>query len=262
MNPSHLQAHGVTFSYNHKPVLDGVTIEVLPGEIVGLLGPNGSGKSTLIKLLSRVLIPQQGRVWIDGHEFGRLGQSHVARRIAVATQGLEMPTGFTAFEVVLMGRTPHLSWRQSESARDHEIARAAMQATGTWNLADRYVDHLSGGERQRVVIARALAQEPQVLLLDEATAHLDVHHQIEIMEITQRLVRERGLAVLIIFHDLNLAAQYCDRIVLLKDGRVFANGSPREVITRAALRAVYGVEMCVFPHPGNQLPAALIASKC
>ena len=261
MNPSHLQAQGVTFSYNHKPVLDGVNIQVLPGEMVGLLGPNGSGKSTLIKLLSRVLVPQQGRVWIDGHELGRLGQSQVARRIAVVPQVFEMPTGFTAFEVVLMGRTPHLSWRQSESARDHEIARAAMQATGTWNLADRYVDHLSGGERQRIVIARALAQEPQVLLLDEATAHLDVHHQIEIMEITQRLVRERGLAVLIIFHDLNLAAQYCDRIVLLKDGRVFANGSPREVITRDALRAVYGVEMCVFPHPGNQLPAALIASK-
>ncbi|MBI4787759.1 MAG: heme ABC transporter ATP-binding protein [Chloroflexi bacterium] len=261
MNPIHLRGQDITFSYNHKPVLDGISIQVLPGEIVGLLGPNGSGKSTLIKLLSRVLVPQDGRVWIDGHELSRLGQRQIARRIAVVPQVFEMPTGFTAFEVVLMGRTPHLSWLQSESACDREIARAAMLATGTWSLADRYVDQLSGGERQRVIIARALAQEPQVLLLDEATAHLDVRHQIEIMEIVQRFARERELAVLIIFHDLNLAAQYCDRIVLLKDGKVFANGSPREVITREGLRAVYGVEMCVFPHPDNQLPAALIASK-
>ncbi len=261
MNSIHLRAQGITFAYNHKPVLEGVNLELVPGEMVGLMGPNGSGKSTLIKLLSRVLTPQQGGVWIEGEELTSLGQRQVAQRIAVVPQVFEMPTGFTAFEVVLMGRTPHLTWLHSESARDCEIARTAMQATGTWDLADRYVDQLSGGERQRVVIARALAQEPQMLLLDEATAHLDVRHQIEIMNITRRLMLERGLAVLIIFHDLNLAAQYCDRIVLLKDGRVFASGSPREVITREALRAVYGVEMCVFPHPGNQRPAALIVSR-
>lgn len=261
MIPIHLRAQGITFSYNHKPVLDGVSLELVPGEMVGLMGPNGSGKSTLIKVLSRALNPQRGAVSLDDLSLATLNQSQIARRMAVVPQVFELPTGFTAFEVVLMGRTPHLTFLQSESECDYEIARTAMQATGTWDLADRYVDQLSGGERQRVVIARALAQEPQVLLLDEATAHLDVRHQIEIMDIIRRLMTERNLTVLIVFHDVNLAAQFCDRIILLKDGRVFASGHPREVITSQALRAVYGVEMFVIPHPGNQLPTALIASK-
>jgi iron complex transport system ATP-binding protein len=261
MNTIHLRAEGVAFSYNHKPILDGIDLDLRPGEMVGLIGPNGAGKSTLVKLLSRALNPQRGRVWLDGHALNAFKQDEVARRIAVVPQVFEMPVGFTAFEIVLMGRTPHLGMLKSESARDLEIARAAMQATGTAHLAERAINHLSGGERQRVVIARALAQEPEILLLDEPTAHLDVAHQIEVMEIARRLKRERALAILGVFHDVNLAAQYCDRIVMLKDGRVFAIGSPNAVITRDALRAVYGVEMYVFPHPHNQLPTALIAGK-
>jgi len=261
MKPIQLRAEEIVFAYNHKPILDGVSIALHPGEIVGLAGPNGAGKSTLIHLLSRVLTPQQGHVWLDDRALDQLSSAQVARRIAVVPQVFDLPTGFTAFELVMMGRTPHLGWLKSESARDVKIVRAAMESTGTWHLANRPIHHLSGGERQRLVLARALAQEPQILLLDEPTAHLDVAHQIEVMEIAQRLKRERALAVLGVFHDLNLAAQYCDRIVLIKDGRVFAAGDPASVITVETLRAVYGIEMCVFPHPKNHLPAALIVGR-
>ena len=261
MNVLHLYAEKVSFAYNGKLVLDRVDLEVRAGEVVGLIGPNGSGKSTLINLLSRVLIPPRGRVWLNGCELRCLQPSEIARRVAVVPQVFDLPAGFAALEIVLMGRTPHLGWLQPESARDLEIARAAMEATGIWHLANQFVHQLSGGERQRVVVARALAQEPQVLLLDEPTAHLDVRHQIEVMDIVRRLKQERALSMLGVFHDLNLAVQYCDRIVLLKDGRVFAAGAPASVITGDVLRAVYGIEMCVFPHPRNQLPAALIVGR-
>lgn len=261
MNTLQLRAEELVFSYNHKPILDGVDLALLPGEMVGLVGPNGAGKSTLVNLLSRALMPQRGHVWLDDRTLDQLSPDQVARRVAVVPQVFEVPNGFTAFEIVMMGRTPHLGWFKSESARDGEIARAAMQATGTWHLANRLVTKLSGGERQRVVFARALAQEPQILLLDEPTAHLDVAHQIEVMEIARKLKNERALAILGVFHDLNLAAQYCDRIILLKDGRVFAAGAPASVITADILRAVYGIEMCVFPHPRNHLPAALIVGQ-
>ncbi len=261
MNTLQLRAEEVVFSYNHKPILDGVNIELRPGEMVGLVGPNGAGKSTLVNLLSRALIPQRGHIWLDDRTLEQLSPEQVARRVAVVPQVFDVPSGFTAHEIVMMGRTPHLGWLKSESARDEEIVREAMIATGTWHLANRLVNRLSGGERQRVIFARALAQEPQVLLLDEPTAHLDVAHQIEVMEIARRLKRERALTVLSVLHDLNLAAQYCDRIILLKDGRVFAAGAPASVITSDVLRAVYGIEMCVLPHPHNNLPVALIRGQ-
>lgn len=258
MNTLRLRAEGISFAYQDKSVLNEIDLAIKPGELVGLIGPNGSGKSTLIKCLSRVLVPQRGRVWLDGHTLASLDPQQIARHIAVVPQAVELPPGFTAFEIVLMGRVPHLDWWQNENARDKEIARAAMEATGTWSLAERLVNQLSGGERQRVVIARALAQEPEVLLLDEPTAHLDVKHQIEVMELVRRLNRERGLAVLVVFHDLNLAAQYCSRLVLFKEGRVYKAGSPREVIAPDVLREVYGIELLVFPHPQNQRPMAVV----
>ena len=261
MNLIQLRAEELVFSYNHKPILDGVNLELCPGEMVGLVGPNGAGKSTLVNLLSRALMPQRGHVWLNDHPLDQLSSEYVARRVAVVPQMFDVPTGFTAHEIVMMGRTPHLGWLKSESARDDEIVREAMIATGTWQLANRLVNRLSGGERQRVIFARALAQEPQILLLDEPTAHLDVTHQIEVMDIARRLKQERALAILGVFHDLNLAAQYCDRIILLKDGRVFAAGAPAAVITSDVLRAVYGIEMCVLPHPRNHLPVALIMGQ-
>lgn len=259
MNTVQLRAEHVTFAYREQAVLDDVDLAIQPGELVGVIGPNGSGKSTLIKCLCYTLVPQRGRVWLNGRELGALSARQIAQRIAVVSQASELPPGFTAFEIVLMGRVPHLAWWQNESARDRDIARAAMEATQTWSLADRLVNQLSGGERQRVVIARALAQEPQILLLDEPTAHLDIKHQIEVMELVQRLAHERGLAVLIVSHDLNLAAQYCSRLVLFKDGRIYKMGAPREVIASETLREVYGVNLLVVPHPQNQRPLAIVS---
>lgn len=260
MNTLQLRAEKMSFAYRDKNVLEAIDLTLQPGELVGLIGPNGSGKSTLIKCLSRVLTPQRGRVWLDGRALASLSAQQIARHIAVVAQAVELPPGFTAFEIVLMGRVPHLAWWQNENARDKQIARAAMQVTGTWSLAERLVNHLSGGERQRVVIARALAQEPQILLLDEPTAHLDIKHQIEVMELVRRLNRERGLAVLIVSHDLNLAAQYCSRLVLFKEGRIYKIGAPREVIAPDVLRQVYGVELLVVPHPSTQRPLALVSA--
>jgi len=253
-----MRAEKLSFAYQDKTVLNEIDLAIQSGELVGLIGPNGSGKSTLIKCLSRVLAPQRGRVWLNGCELASLSAQQIARHVAVVPQAVELPPGFTAFEIVLMGRMPHLKWWQNENAHDREIARAALAATGTWSLADRLVNQLSGGERQRVVIARALAQEPQVLLLDEPTAHLDVKHQIEIMDLVRRLNRERGLAVLVVFHDLNLAAQYCGRLVLFKEGCVYKSGTPCEVIAPDVLWHVYGVKLVVLPHPQNRRPIALV----
>ncbi len=259
MNTLQLRAEGISFAYRDQVVLNDIDLAIQPGELVGVIGPNGSGKSTLIKCLSRVLSPQRGRIWLDGRELSSLTAQQIARHIAVVPQAVELPPGFTAFEIVMMGRVPHLAWWQNETVRDREIARAAMEATQTWTLADRLVNHLSGGERQRVVIARALAQEPQILLLDEPTAHLDIKHQIEVMELVRCLNRERGLAVLIVSHDLNLAAQYCSRLVLFKDGRIYTSGSPRQVIAPDILREVYGVNLLVLPHPHTQQPMAVVS---
>ncbi len=258
MNTLRLRAEGISFAYRDQVVLNDIDLAIQPGELVGVIGPNGSGKSTLVKCLSRALTPQRGRVWLDGRELSSLSAQQIARHIAVVPQAVELPPGFTAFEIVMMGRVPHLAWWQNETARDRAMARAAMEATQTWALADRLVNHLSGGERQRVVIARALAQEPQILLLDEPTAHLDIKHQIEVMELVRCLNRERGLAVLIVSHDLNLAAQYCSRLVLFKDGRIYTSGSPRQVIAPDILRKVYGVDLLVLPHPHTQRPMAVV----
>lgn len=249
-----LEAHQITFSFNGTPVLDKVDLRLAPGRMIGVIGPNGAGKSTLVRLLSRLLTPAGGWVWLNGHNLTHWRPSELARVLAVVPQSPELPPAFTAWEMVLMGRTPYLGWTGRESERDQAVARRAMEETGTWHLADRLIGQLSGGEQQRVIIARALAQEPRVLLLDEPTAHLDINHQVETLSLITRLVKERELAALAIFHDLNLAAQYCHELVLLHQGQVAMQGSPDQVLTPPLLQQVYGTEVTVMPHPRNGLP--------
>jgi len=252
-----LEAHEVSFAYNGRPVLKGVDLSVHPGQIVGIIGPNGAGKSTLIKILSRLLSPDKGCVSLGGRDLTRWGPTQLARHLAVVPQAAKLPETFTAWEVVLMGRTPYLGLLGNETTTDMAIAQRAMEETNTWHLASRLIGQLSGGERQRVVVARALAQEPRILLLDEPTLHLDINHQLEILSLVRRLVDEQGLAVLAIFHDLNLAAQFCHELVLLCQGRVFARGHPGEVITVTNIAAVYGANVAVLPHPHNGRPTVL-----
>jgi len=249
-----LDARQITFSFNGTPVLNQVDLSLEPGRMVGVIGPNGAGKSTLVRLLSRLLSPAGGEIQLNGWDLARWPRAEMAQVLAVVPQDPELPPAFTAWEMVLMGRTPYLGWLGHESQRDREIARQAMVETGTWRLSERLISQLSGGEQQRVVIARALAQEPQVLLLDEPTAHLDINHQIEMLTLISQLIAGRKLSALAIFHDLNLASQFCDELILLKEGRVIAQGAPRQVLTPSVIQQAYGAQVEVMAHPNNGLP--------
>lgn len=252
-----LRVQHLSVGYRRHPVLEDVSFDVRAGETVGVIGPNGSGKSTLLRAIAGTLRPSSGTAMVAGADVSRLSRGELARRLAVVPQAPSLPETFSAFEIVMMGRAPHLGLFGAESGRDAAIVRQAMVQTGVWELADCPIGELSGGERQRVVIARALAQEPSLLLLDEPTSHLDLHHQVQIMEIVRRL-GAGGLATLVVFHDLNLAAQYCDRLVLLHRATVEAIGTPDEVITPENVARVYGPQVHVYRHPLNSRPTTLV----
>ena len=246
---------GVTFSYRAAPALDGVSLKVPRGGFWAIVGPNGSGKTTLLRCMSRALRPQAGAVLLEGSDVMALAARDVARRLAVVPQATPGEGAeFTVAEVVLMGRQPHLGRFETEGAGDWEAVRRALEQTQTLGLADRRFEELSGGERQRAVIARALAQEPRVLLLDEPTAHLDLAYQVQVLGLLQRLNRTRGLTVLAVMHDLNLAAQYFDSFMLLARGRVCAVGAAEEVLTAANIGRAYGGDVLVSRHPVHQRP--------
>jgi iron complex transport system ATP-binding protein len=240
-----LRCEEVGFAYETEPVLTQVSFTVRRGEVFGLLGPNGSGKSTLIRLVSGVLVTQQGYVECGGRDVRAYPRDELARLVAVVPQETTIDLPFAVLEVVLMGRSPYVGPFGFEGEHDLEVARCAMEQTGVSPLADREIHTLSGGERQRVILARALAQEPRFLLLDEPTAFLDIKHQVEVYDLLQRLTRTSQLSVLVSMHDLNLAALYCDRIALLKNGRVFAQGTPEEVLTYTSIKAVYETEVYI-----------------
>jgi iron complex transport system ATP-binding protein len=234
--------------------LRGFSLSVAAGEVVGLVGPNGSGKTTFIRAVTGAVKPLAGRITLGDDDVDSLSAADRARRAAVVPQNTVLPDAFTALEVVLMGRTPHLGFLQTEGAHDVEVAHRAMLATNTWDLAERPVGELSGGERQRVVFARALAQETPLLLLDEPTAHLDIGHQGAALDLVRRLCRDEGKGALAVVHDLTLAAQYCDRIVLLRDGEIVVQGDARSTLRQELLETVYGARVSVFAHPKTGLP--------
>ncbi|NPV53273.1 MAG: ABC transporter ATP-binding protein [Firmicutes bacterium] len=256
----HLVICDLTCSYGSSIALDGITFQVERGDLVGLIGPNGSGKSTLLKAISRVLRPRLGEILLDGKNLSLFKQVDVARRMAAVAQENPVDFDFTVEDMVLMGRYPHLSRFERERAGDFEKVRQAMEMTGTSSLAHRPVTELSGGELQRVMIARAIAQEPEVLLLDEPTSHLDIGHQIEILDMVKGLNKGKGLTVIAALHDLNLAALYFDRLILIKEGKIFALGSPAEVITRDNIRATYGSEVFITRHILSGRPQVVLLS--
>jgi iron complex transport system ATP-binding protein len=251
---STLTITNLSAGYHGRRVLDKVSLEVKAGEVVALVGPNGVGKSTLVRAVSGVVAVSDGSVRLDNLDVLRLDPTQRARLIAVVPQTVKLPEAFTVAEIVLMGRTPHLPLWGGEGKRDHEIAWRAMRLTAVEHLAERRTDELSGGERQRAVIARALAQEPRVLLLDEPTAHLDLKHQMAVLELARELASVRGLAVLATLHDLNQAALYADRVALLSEGRLLATGRPSEVFAAERLGAAFGVPVAVSTHPVHGTP--------
>jgi len=240
-----LAARDLSFTYGEMPVLRAVDLEVEPGEIVGVVGPNGSGKTTLLKIFAGILRNYTGRVTVGGTEVRNVPPKDLARRVAVVPQETVTGLPFTALEVVLMGRHPHLRGLAFESELDVEIARKALERTGAAPLASRNIQRLSSGERQRVIFARAIAQEAGAILLDEPTSFLDIRYQVEIYDLVRQLAVEEGLVALTVLHDLNLAAEYCDRIYLLKEGGVFAEGVTDEVLTWTNLTSVFESDVYV-----------------
>lgn len=245
---------GVHFAYGAEPVLRDLSFSVAAGEMVGLLGPNGSGKTTVLRLLSGAINADSGAVMFEGRRRGSYSRRELARRLAVVPQELQVTFEFRAGDLVLMGRNPHVNWLRGEREHDRQIARRAMADVGVAELSERPFQELSGGEKQRVVLAMALAQEPSVLLLDEPTNNLDISNQTALFDLIRRLNRERGLTVCAVVHDVNLASLYCDRVILLRDGAVLADGTPQDVITPPLLRRCYGADVHVFPHPVTGRP--------
>src|SRR6059058_127101 len=242
--PILLDVAGLTFGYAKQPLLYAVHLQVRAGEMLGLLGPNGSGKTTLLRLISGVIRPQQGKVFLEGRDLHQWGRRGAARRIAVVPQELHMPFAFTVEHMVSLGRTPFVNFLGSQTKHDQSIVQEAMQAAGIDTLAPRFFNELSGGERQRVMIAMALGQKPRLLLLDEPTSHLDIKYQIETLELVQFLNRKRGVTVIAAMHDLNLAARYFPRLLLYQRG-IVADAAPAEVLEPGVLRRVYGVDVQV-----------------
>ena len=246
-----LKADGVSFAYrlNAPRVIDEVSVAIAPGELVGILGPNGSGKTTLLKMLSGTLTPSAGTIQFDRRPLSGWKRRDLARRIALVPQETHAPFDFTVLDIVLMGRYPHLGAFALEGPADLSIARQALASTGTSGFEDRPFATLSGGEKQRVVIASALAQSPELLLLDEPTASLDLGHQLDVQLLLAGLNSDRGVTMVLSTHDLNLAAALCRHLILLREGRVMAQGPTEAVLTPEAVRALYGVEADVHRHP-------------
>lgn len=253
-----VEVQGVTFRYRTGWGVEDVSFRASPGELVGIVGPNSAGKSTLLRLLTKVMAPQRGRILIGGRDVASLSRLALARQVAVVPQEFHVAFPFRVSEVVLMGRYPHAAgstWGATQDgARDRAATQAALSATGTAHLASRRMDELSGGERQLVSLARALAQETPILLLDEPTAHLDLRHQGIVLSILLAHHRESRGTTILVSHDLNLAAEHCDRLLLLAEGRVRAVGHPEEVITSQHLEPAYGCPVAVERHPVSGRP--------
>jgi len=256
-----LKINNIACRYESTEILEKIDFSASGGDFVGVLGPNGSGKTTLLRSISRTLRPHMGTVLLNEKNIYALPSKEVARNLAVVPQDSPISFDFTALEIVLMGRTPHLGRFEIESAKDLTIAKRAMELTNTWHLSERPITELSGGERQRVILARALAQEPKILLLDEPTTHLDINHQIEILSLIKRLNKEEKIIVIAVFHDLNLAALYCDFLILLHHRKIFSLGSPEKVLTAENIKRVYDAEVLVKRHPAtNSIYVTLLPS--
>ena len=256
-----IEVNSISFRYHENWVLQDVSFRVEKGEFVGVIGPNGSGKTTLLKILYRLLSPQRGEILFDLVPMRKMDRNDIAKRIAVVAQETQLLFPFSVLETVLMGRSPYLGHLMFESEKDLEIAKKAMEWTKIFPFSERPMDELSGGERKRVFIARALAQEPEVILLDEPTANLDIHHQIDFLDLILTLNRGRGLTMVMASHDMNIASEFCDRLILLQDGRIYKMGTPQEVITKENIESVFGCEVWIDQNPVSGMPRINLSKR-
>mgnify|MGYP001765572811 CR=1 FL=1 len=244
-------------SYANRQILYNISLDINAGEILALVGPNGAGKTTLIRTLTGVLPYTRGRIKIDGTDFGTLNHNKRSRYIAVVPQARDLPPFFTVYQTVLIGRTPYLNWLGQPGEKDHQIVKNALKLTQIDDLAGRLVGDLSGGEQQRVLLARALAQDASIWLMDEPTTNLDFHHQSHFIDVVKRLIEEKQLAVLMVVHDLNLVGCYANRVAIMHQGRVFTCGKPKEVLTEDNLSYVFNVPVQIITHPETGAPIVL-----
>jgi iron complex transport system ATP-binding protein len=246
---SRLTAQDLTLAYEDRVVVENLDLQIPDGKVTVIVGPNACGKSTLLRALGRLLKPRRGTVLLDGTELARLPGRQVAHTIGVLPQSPTPPDGITVADLVARGRQPHQRWWQQWSEADERAVGEAMERTGVTDLADRPVDELSGGQRQRVWIAMALAQDTDLLLLDEPTTYLDIAHQVEVLDVLRRLNHERGRTVVAVLHDLNQAARYADHLVAMKAGRIVAQGAPDKVVTAETVQDVFNLSCVVVPDP-------------
>ena len=247
--PVRLAAEDLRLAYDDRVVVDGLDLTLTDGSFTAIVGPNGCGKSTLLRALGRLLRPAAGRVLLDGRSIARTPTREVARVLGLLPQTPVAPAGLTVADLVARGRHPHQSWLQQWSREDEAVVAEALAWTDMADLGDRPVDELSGGQRQRAWISMALAQQTDLLLLDEPTTYLDLSHQIDVLELVARLHAERGRTVVVVLHDLNLAARYAQRLVAMRDGALVASGTPHEVLTEQLLADVFDLEARVVPDP-------------
>lgn len=240
-----IEVKDLYFGYRDEKVIDGVSFEIEKGSLVSLIGPNGSGKSTMIKLLNNLYTPWEGTIFIEGKEISSFRRKELARKIALVPQNSSINYEFTVEEIVLMGRYPHKKRFQREDKEDREIVGKAMKDTNTYHLRDKAITEISGGELQRVIIAKALAQKPSIILLDEPTSHLDLNHQIEILNLLRRLNKEKNTTIIVAIHDINLATMYSDEIFMLSGGKIVDRGTPEKVITKGNIEFVYNLPVIV-----------------
>ncbi|NLU70977.1 ABC transporter ATP-binding protein [Streptomyces sp. HNM0574] len=249
-----LAARGLTLAYGDRPVVDGLDLDVPDGAVTVVVGPNACGKSTTLRALGRLLAPRSGSVLLDGEELSRVPTRRIAQSVGLLPQAPVAPEAITVADLVSRGRQPHQRWWRQWSEADERAVADAMERTDVAALADRPVDELSGGQRQRVWIAMALAQETELLLLDEPTTYLDIAHQVEVLDLVRQLNHERGRTVVMVLHDLNQAARYADHLVAMRDGRIAAQGPPAEVVTAGLMREVFGLDSVVVPDPVTGSP--------
>lgn len=256
-----IEVKNINFCYGEKPVLKDINFIITKGTFVSIIGPNGSGKTTLLKNISSLLAPSEGLILLEGRNIGKYKKKELARKLAYVPQSITTDFEFSVMDIVLMGRSPYLSTFQSETKEDIELAVEAMRMTNTLELKDKKITEISGGERQRVIIACALAQTPQIILLDEPVSNLDIQHQVEVLSILKKLNREKGMTVVTVLHDLNLAAEYSDSIMLLKDGVLEHYGPPGGVITEDNIKKAYKTQIIMTTNPVSGKPHIIPVSK-
>jgi len=250
-----LKIQGLNFRYNSRLVLKDVNLEVGEGEILTLLGPNGSGKTTLLRCIMRIFNPEKGHILINGKQISKIKRKELAKRIGYVPQSEHSSFPTTVFDAVLIGRKPYLNWNPSD--KDFRVVSEVLHLLELKEFALRDLNELSGGEKQKVLIARAIVQEPEIMLLDEPTANLDLRHQLEILEIIKKLVKEKRISAIMAMHDLNLAPRYSDKLVMLKNGEIFCMGAPEQVITSGNIKSVYEVEATIY----NQSRTPYVVAK-